>query len=86
MTFWHFEDEKIITELAEAFMEMYPNITVEHRQMTDTDMSSELSAAIAAGTFPDVFESTHSDIALANGYWADITEYWDADPENRNVC
>ena len=83
LTFWHYEDATTIKYLAEKFMEMYPNITVEHKNITD--MSTDLSAAAAAGTFPDVFEGTDSDTALANMYWADITEYWNADPENQNL-
>ena len=83
LSFWHYEDETTVTLLAEKFMEMYPNITVETRVIED--MSTDLSAAAAAGEFPDVFEGTDSDTALANQYWADITEYWDNDPENQNL-
>ena len=83
LTFWHYEDETTINMLAEKFMSMYPNIKVECRVIED--MSSDLSAAAAAGTFPDVFEGTDSDTALANQYWADISEYWNADPENKNL-
>ncbi len=83
LTFWHYEDETTVDYLAEKFMELYPNITVEHRVIED--MSTDLSAAAAAGNFPDVFEGTDSDTALANMYWADITEYWNADPENKNL-
>ena len=70
LTFWHYEDETTINMLAEKFMSMYPNIKVECRVIED--MSTDLSAAAAAGTFPDVFEGTDSDTALANQYWADI--------------
>ena len=83
LTFWHYEDETTINMLAEKFMEMYPNITVETRVIDD--MSADLSAAAAAGNFPDVFEGTDSDTALANQYWADISEYWNDDPENQNL-
>ena len=47
LTIWHYEDETTATELAEAFMELYPNITVEHKIISD--MSTDLSAAAAAG-------------------------------------
>lgn len=83
LTFWHYEDETTINLLAEEFMKMYPNIKVECRVIED--MSTDLSAAAAAGNFPDVFEGTDSDTALANQYWADISEYWNADPENQNL-
>lgn len=83
LTFWHYEDETTVNLLAEEFMKLYPNITVENRVIED--MSTDLSAAAAAGEFPDVFEGTDSDTALANQYWADITEYWNNDPENENL-
>ena len=83
LTFWHYEDETTINMLAEKFMEKYPNIKVECRVIED--MSTDLSAAAAAGTFPDVFEGTDSDTALANQYWLDISDYFDADPENQNL-
>lgn len=83
LTFWHYEDETTIKLLAEKFMDIYPNIKVEQRVIED--MSTDLSAAAQAGTFPDVFEGTDSDTALANEYWRDISEYWNADPENKNL-
>ncbi len=83
LTFWHYEDETTINMLAEKFMEKYPNIKVETRVIED--MSTDLSAAAAAGNFPDVFEGTDSDTALANQYWLDISEYYDNDPENQNL-
>lgn len=83
LKFWHYEDETTINMLAEKFMEIYPNIKVECRVIED--MSTDLSAAAAANDFPDVFEGTDSDTALANQYWRDISEYWNADPENQNL-
>lgn len=83
LTYWHYEDETTINLLAEAFMKKYPNITVETRLISD--MSTDLSAAATAGTFPDVFAGTDVDTALANQYWMDITEYWNNDPENQNL-
>ncbi len=83
LTYWHYEDETTINLLAEKFMEKYPNIKVETKVISD--MSTDLSAAAAAGTFPDVFSGTDSDTALANQYWADITDYVEQDPETANL-
>ncbi len=83
LTYWHYEDETTINLLAEKFMELYPNITVECKVISD--MSTDLSAAAAAGTFPDIFSGTDSDTALANMYWRDITEYVENDPETANL-
>ena len=83
LSFWSYEDETTANLMAEKFMEHYPNITVETYIIQD--MSTDLSAAAASGTFPDVFEGTDSDTALANQYWLDISQYFDADPENNNL-
>ncbi len=83
LTYWHYEDETTIDLMAEKFMELHPNITVETKLISD--MSTDLSAAAAAGNFPDVFSGTDSDTALANEYWADMSEYFDADPETANL-
>jgi len=83
LTYWHYEDETTIEKLAEAFMDKYPNITVECKQISD--MSTDLSAAAANGSFPDVFSGTDSDTALANEYWLDITQYVEEDPDMANM-
>ena len=83
LTYWHFEDEKTMELMAEKFTDMYPNIHVECRLIDD--MSQDLSAAASAGNFPDVFAGTDIDTALANQYWADISEYYNADPETQNL-
>lgn len=83
LTYWHIEDETTANLLAEAFMDKYPNITVETKVISD--MSTDLSAAAAAGNFPDVFVGTDSDTALANQYWLDISEYFNNDPESANL-
>jgi len=83
LSYWHYEDPTTMQLLAEKFMEKYPNIKVEVRQIAD--MGSDLSAAATGGNFPDVFAGTDIDTALANQYWRDMTEYWDNDPENQNL-
>ncbi len=83
LKYWHYEDPTTIGKLAEAFMDKYPNITVECFQFTD--MASDLSTAAAAGELPDVFSGTDSDTALASWYWADITELYNNDPETQEV-
>lgn len=83
LTYWHYEDETTINKLADAFMKKYPNIKVETKQISD--MSTDLSAAAAAGNFPDVFSGTDSDTALANQYWLDISDYVEKDPETKNL-
>lgn len=83
LTYWHYEDETTINLLAEEFTKKYPNIKVETKVISD--MSTDLSNAAAAKEFPDVFSGTDSDTALANLYWADITEYVANDPETAKL-
>ncbi len=83
LTYWHYEDPTTMELMAAKFTELYPNITVEVKQISD--MSADLSAAAAAGTFPDVFSGTDSDTALSNQYWADITKYVEEDPETAEL-
>lgn len=83
LNYWGYDDESTGQYMVEKFMEKYPNIKVTYRLIED--MSTDLSAAAAAGDFPDVFEGTDSDTALANQYWLDISQYFDADEENKNI-
>ena len=83
LQYWHIEDETTINLLAEKFMELHPNIKVETKVISD--MSTDLSAAAAAGQFPDVFVGTDEDTALANMYALDISEYYNNDPETANL-
>lgn len=84
LKYWYTSDNDITVEkLAEKYMEDHPNITVETYRMSD--MSTDLSAAASAQNFPDIFEGTDCDTALTNMYWLDISEYWDNDPETKNL-
>ncbi len=83
LSYWHYEDETTVSMLAEKFMEIHPNIKVECRLIND--MSTDLSAAAAAGDFPDVFSGTDSDTALSNQYWMDMSEYFNNDPETKDL-
>ncbi|MBQ8634296.1 MAG: hypothetical protein IJ420_11895, partial [Lachnospiraceae bacterium] len=35
LTYWHYEDQGMADRMCEAFMEMYPNITVENKVISD---------------------------------------------------
>ncbi len=83
LSYWAYEDPDLMSQLAEAFMTKYPNITVEVKQMTD--MSTDLTAAASNNEFPDVFIATDSDTSLANQWWEDITEYVNNDPETKEL-
>lgn len=84
LKYWYISDNDLtVQKLADKYMEDHPNITVEVYHMSD--MSTDLSAAASAQNFPDIFEGTDCDTALTNMYWLDISEYWDNDPETKNL-
>ena len=65
-------------------MEKYPNITVELRTDiggTGGEFTGNLLNALAAGLLPDVFAIDNVPTGYYNGMLADISEYWDNDPE-----
>ncbi|MBI9009942.1 MAG: extracellular solute-binding protein [Tenericutes bacterium] len=74
--------------LIDAFMEKYPNITVELR----TDITGSGSAftanlinAMVADVLPDVFAIDNIPTGYYNGMLLDIKDYWDNDPETDAV-
>ncbi|MFP4287380.1 MAG: hypothetical protein ACLFRI_06725 [Candidatus Izemoplasmataceae bacterium] len=77
-------DQELNQILIDAFMEEYPNITVELRKdITGAggEFTANLLNAQAANVLPDVFAIDNVPTGLSNGMILDITEYWDADEE-----
>lgn len=85
LTYMNFDSDVLTQELAKKFMEKYPNITVESTYVVVGDYETTLTNLIAAGTMPDCLMFGNCDYALSNKLLLDITEYWDADPENQNL-
>jgi multiple sugar transport system substrate-binding protein len=83
MTSW--DDEKIEDSMLKAFMEKYPNITVEKDKTITFPAEPGLTAAAAAGTMPDVFTMKDVPLAVTSDWLLDISPYWDADPEAKTV-
>jgi multiple sugar transport system substrate-binding protein len=77
-------NQEINQILINEFMEKYPNITVELRTDiggTGGEFTGNLLNALAAGLLPDVFAIDNVPTGYYNGMLADISEYWDNDPE-----
>ena len=72
--------------LAEKFMEKYPNITVELINMAQDTWNEGLYNLASSGSLPDAFWYL-GDVtaALDNMWFYDMTELFDADPENENM-
>ena len=76
-----FDDEATVTALADVFMELYPNITVEIIYEDSGDYETTLQSLIAAGKAPDVMMYTDADYALNNMMLEDITYLYESDDE-----
>ena len=81
---------KIINQaLIDAFMEKYPNITVALR--TDFDglyggaFTEGLINAQTSGVLPDVFSIDNVPTGVYTGMLADVSEYYDMDPDTQLV-
>jgi len=74
--------------LADAFMELYPNINVVLRtDITGTGgaFTESLLNAQAANVLPDVFVIDNVPTGYSNGMLYDVTEFWDNDPDTQDV-
>ncbi|MBP3965534.1 ABC transporter substrate-binding protein [Paenibacillus lignilyticus] len=78
-------DSKIEDDMMKAFMEKYPNITVEHDKSITFPPEPTLTAAAAAGTMPDVFGMKDIPLAITSDWLLDLSPYWDKDEESKQV-
>lgn len=86
LTYCSWENETLTTYLAEKFMEKYPNITVEVVTLSLDGYNDSLLNLVATGQMPDAFWILgECDFAISNELLGDMTEYWENDPEARNV-
>lgn len=85
LRYLNFDSEVLTQELAKKFMEKYPNITVVTEFINVADFGTTLLNLINTGEVPDAFMFSDSDFALSNFLLYDMTELWEADPENQNL-
>lgn len=76
------DDYEMTRYLADKFMEKYPNITVELKELPLTGYNDALVNLANTEGLPDCYMFLH-DLGLVtrNGWMLDITEYFDNDPE-----
>ena len=86
LTYFHFDQDETVQLLADRFMELYPNITVNVQYENVSTYNSTLLTLVSAGTCPDCIMFSDCDFALSNMLLADVSEYWDADPETKNLA
>ena len=86
LTYFHFDQDETVQALAERFMEIYPNITVNVIYENIATHKDKLLAYNDNGQLPDVFMYSDCDFVLAQNMLADITRFYDADPETQNLA
>ena len=86
---WQHTSEDAITIdslLVEAFMERYPNITVEMQIVGyDTEWFARMSELIETNELPDVFLVNRLAEMLPLNMLGDITDYFDNDPDTQYI-
>lgn len=85
LKFASWEDEKVEAAMLKAFMEKYPNITVEKDKAIVWPFEESLATAAAAGNMPDVFWLKDVPLGVQNDWLYDISGLWDADEEALTV-
>ncbi len=86
LTYFHFDQDETCQYLAERFMELYPNITVNAVYESVSTYDDTLLTLVANGQTPDVIMFSDCDFALSNMLLTDISSYWDSDPETAEIA
>lgn len=79
------EDEKMEKAMLDAFMEKYPNITVEKDKAINWPWTDALTNAASANNLPDVFWLENVPVGVQNDWLLDLSELWDNDPDSASV-
>lgn len=86
LTYFHFDQDKTVKYLADRFMEIYPNITVNVVYENVSTYNTTLLTLISDNKTPDVVMYSDADFALSNHILADISAFYDTDPETKNLA
>lgn len=78
-------DRDLQQHLANKFMEANPKIYVELVEIDQNSWSTGLQNLATTGDLPDAFCTFDLATATANGWSADITQYYDADPTTQKI-
>ena len=86
LRYFHFDQDETVQYLAERFMEIYPNITVEPVYENVQTYMTTLTNMMAEGDVPDVIMYSDCDTALTNQWLGDISGFWDTDEETKQMA
>jgi ABC-type glycerol-3-phosphate transport system substrate-binding protein len=80
------EENNIQRQLVNAYMELYPHVTIEFVDMSgEGSWDEKLTALAARGELPDVFMADKTPLYVKNGWLADLTDLVNADADWQNV-
>ncbi|MCR5743127.1 MAG: ABC transporter substrate-binding protein [Lachnospiraceae bacterium] len=83
ITYWHSQDEGFMELMCEKFNALHSDIMVTQKYVYD--LSAALQDAEAGDSLPDIISCSDVDLVLANAYWIDISGYYSADAETKNL-
>lgn len=86
LTYFHFDQKETVEYLADRFMKIYPNIKVNPVYEPVDSYNDTLQALLSNSETPDVVMYSDADFALNNTVLRDIKDYWDSDPETKEVA
>lgn len=86
LTYFHFDQDETVKYLADRFMELYPNITVNAVYENVSTYDDTLLTLVSNQETPDVIMYSDADFALSNFLLQDISSYWNSDPETAQIA
>ena len=86
LTYFHFDQDETVKYLADRFMEIYPNITVNAVYENVATYNDTLLTLVSDNKTPDVIMYSDCDFALSNFLLQDVSSYWNSDPETAAIA
>ncbi|MBO6302996.1 MAG: carbohydrate ABC transporter substrate-binding protein [Ruminiclostridium sp.] len=86
LTYFHFDQDETVQLLAERFMKIYPNITVNVQYENVANYNTTLSTLVSNNQAPDIIMHSDCDYALSNMLLADVSAYFNSDDETKNLA
>lgn len=86
LTYLHFDQDETVKALADVFMKIYPNITVNTSYVAVADYQTTLNTMVNNGEAPDLIMFSDADFTLVNSYPMDISAYFNSDEETKALA
>lgn len=86
LTYFHFDQDETVKYLADRFMEIYPNITVNAVYENVATYNDTLLTLVSNNQTPDVIMYSDCDFALSNFLLSDVSGFWNSDPETAQLA